>query len=284
MHTVKMYRILALAAAMLLLCMGGALAKEPLSKTLENTTVVESDTLKVQIDQWCWNFSKKEDLRFFVANVHTTNPQQLMTAFAGEAYSANAVEAPSDIAARHNAVVAINGDYYNYKENVGLVIRNGVVYRDKNSTRDHLLVDNQGNFRAIMRADYEAGKGEALVSGGVMQCFTFGPMLMLDGAVLELPEKYNISTNRDQREPRTAIGQAGENHYVIVIADGRRKGWSDKGMTLPELQQVFAQEGCAIAYNLDGGGSTSLIVNGERVNQGSTSRERDVSDIIYFTN
>ena len=68
-----------------------------------------------------------------------------------------------------------------------------------------------------------------------------------------------------------------------IIADGRRDGWSDKGMTLQELQQVFVEQGCQVAYNLDGGGSATMILGSERVNKTSGSRERDVSDIVYFT-
>ena len=41
--------------------------------------------------------------------------------------------------------------------------------------------------------------------------------------------------------------------------------------------------GCQVAYNLDGGGSATMVLNGERVNRSSGSRERDVSDIIYLT-
>ncbi|MFR5788318.1 MAG: phosphodiester glycosidase family protein [Christensenellales bacterium] len=100
---------------------------------------------------------------------------------------------------------------------------------------------------------------------------------------MELPEKYIISTKDTIREPRTAIGQVDANHYVLVVADGRRDGWSDKGMTLQELQQVFVEQGCKVAYNLDGGGSATMILGSQRVNKTSGSRERDVSDIVYFT-
>ena len=81
----------------------------------------------------------------------------------------------------------------------------------------------------------------------------------------------------------TAIGQVDANHYVIIVADGRRDGWSDKGMTLQELQQVFVEQGCKVAYNLDGGGSATMVLGDQRVNKTSGSRERDVSDIVYFT-
>ena len=104
-----------LALVLMLICLAApALAiVEPESKNLEQTLTHESETLKIQIDQWCYAY-KKHDLRFFVINLHLTNPTQMQTAFAGEAYSKRNVEAPSDIAARHNAVLAINGDYYNY--------------------------------------------------------------------------------------------------------------------------------------------------------------------------
>ena len=58
---------------------------------------------------------------------------------------------------------------------------------------------------------------------------------------------------------------------------------ADKGMTLQELQKVFVEQGCKVAYNLDGGGSATMIMGGERVNKTSGSRERNVSDIVYFT-
>ena len=117
----------------------------------------------------------------------------------------------------------------------------------------------------------------------MVQSFMFGPLLVDNYEITELPEKYFISTKDTIREPRTAIGQVDANHYVVIVADGRRDGWSDLGMTLQELQDVFAEQGCRIAYNLDGGGSATMVLEGERVNKGSASRERSVSDILYFT-
>lgn len=256
-------------------------ATEPESKVIEETTTYESDTLNITIDRWCYAF-KNTELRFFVAHIYTERPDQLQTAFAGEKYSSSSAEATSAIAERHGAVFAINGDYYNYKDKNGLVIRNGVLYRAENSTRDQLLVEADGTFTALPRGTYEAADGEAIFGRGVTQSFTFGPLLVDDGEAVELPAKYIISTKDTIREPRTAIGQVDENHYVVIVADGRRSGWSDKGMTLQELQQVFVEEGCRVAYNLDGGGSATMILNGELVNKTSGSRERDVSDIIYF--
>lgn len=277
-------RMLALAlCAMLLcsLCTAGLAAEEPKSKTLEESTSYDYGTLKIQLDQWHHEF-KKHDLRFYIAHVYTSRADQLLTAFAGETYSKHSVEAPSDIAARHNAALAINGDYYNYKDDYGLIIRNGALYRAAGSTRDHLLVLADGTFKGLYAADYVKNEGEKHIADGVVQSFAFGPLLVDQGQAVPLPEKYIISTSDSAREPRTAIGMVDKNHYVVIVADGRRSEWSDKGMTLDELQALFVQEGCQIAYNLDGGGSTSLVLNGERINRSSGSRERDVSDIVYF--
>ena len=283
MHIVRKSLIPALLLTALFACSALA-AEEILLKTLEDSYAVEtgSDTLQVNIEQWHYAY-RKHDLRFFIAHVMIADPAQMQTAFAGEKYTRDAAEATSAIAARHDAVIAINGDYYNFKESRGVVIRNGVLYRDEAASRDLLLVMKDGSFRTLPRRTHQQGTAQALLDEGVMQCFTFGPTLVENGAAAELPEKYAIATRDTQREPRTAIGQVDNTHYVLIVADGRRNGWSEKGMTLQELQQAFLEQGCAIAYNLDGGGSATLVAGGERINRSSGSRERDVSDIIYFT-
>lgn len=275
--------VCALLALALGLCACGAVAAtEPNSKTIEESFSYDSDSIRVTIDRWCYAFNRTE-LRFFVANVYLNSPQQLQTAFAGEKYSKNNAEATSEIAGRHDAVLAINGDYYNYKDNINLVIRNGELFRDQSSSRDQLLVYADGSFVPIPRGEYKKGTGQSYVDAGVTQSFTFGPLLVSNGEAVELPKKYIISTADTIREPRTAIGWVDGTHYVVIVADGRRDGWSDKGMTLQELQQVFVEQGCQVAYNLDGGGSATMVLNGELVNKTSGSRERNVSDIIYFT-
>lgn len=282
----KYAKLMALCLLAALLCAAGTTAfaaAEPKEKILEESSTYDYDTLKIQIDRWCYAFNNS-DLRFFVVNLYLSDPAQMQTAFAGEAYSKRNVEATSDIAARHDATLAINGDYYNYKDDYGMIIRNGVLYRDASSTRDHLLVYADGTFEGLFAADYVQGEGQKYIDAGVVQSFAFGPLLVSGGQITELPEKYIVSTGDTIREPRTAIGQVDKGHYVLIIADGRRNDWSEKGMTLQEMQQVFVDYGCHVAYNLDGGGSATMVLNGELVNKTSGSRERNVSDIIYFAN
>ena len=84
--------------------------------------------------------------------------------------------------------------------------------------------------------------------------------------------------------PRTAIGQIGEGHYVMVVSDGRTD--ESAGLSVYELAQVMADLGCETAYNLDGGGSSTMYFNGAVVNNptsGHGIKERSVSDIVYIS-
>ena len=54
-------------------------------------------------------------------------------------------------------------------------------------------------------------------------------------------------------------------------------------LSIPQLQQLFLDEGAEFAFNLDGGGSTTLYFRGEVVNMPSGGKERSVSDVIMFT-
>lgn len=271
--------------AVLLLNASLALAAQPelLSQTLEETLSYEGNGISVRVDRWYYAYTKM-DLRFFVAHVFVDDPSQLRTAFAGEQYSDRGAEATGEIAARHNAVIAVNGDYYNYNDKTGLVIRNGELFRDlKSGGRDVLLFGADGALTPVYKDAYEPGHGEEYLADGIQQSWTFGPALVDGGQAVPIPEKYAFSTYDDIREPRTGLGFVEEGHYVLLVADGRRKDWSDKGMNLSEMQAVMLQEGCQVAYNLDGGGSATLYLNGEVVNRASGSRQRDVSDIVYFT-
>ena len=67
------------------------------------------------------------------------------------------------------------------------------------------------------------------------------------------------------------------NHFVFVVVDGR-----SAGVTLPELATIFEQLGATEAYNLDGGGSSTMYFNGALVNNPlGKGNERGTSDILY---
>ena len=91
-----MKKIICWAALVLALCLPvcALAATEPNTRTIEDTTTYEGETIQITIDQWCYAFNRTS-LRFFVANVYVDDPAQLQTAFAGEEYSKSNSEATS---------------------------------------------------------------------------------------------------------------------------------------------------------------------------------------------
>ena len=68
-------------------------------------------------------------MTYYVADLVLSDATVLRSAFAGDAFGTNIVDETSAIAEQNGAIFAINGDYYGFRE-TGMVIRNGVVYRD----------------------------------------------------------------------------------------------------------------------------------------------------------
>jgi Phosphodiester glycosidase len=139
----------------------------------------------------------------------------------------------------------------------------------------------RGSLEAGEAADIELGMGEgqALVTGG-------GPRLLVRGrvAVAATAEGFAPLSAPGfvaSRHPRTLAGVKRDGTLLFVTVDGRRPGWS-AGVTLPEAAHVMRSLGARNALNLDGGGSSGMVVRGELVSRPSDpSGERAVSDGIF---
>ncbi|HEY6707324.1 MAG TPA: phosphodiester glycosidase family protein [Actinomycetota bacterium] len=83
------------------------------------------------------------------------------------------------------------------------------------------------------------------------------------------------STPFHRRNPRTAVGATADGRLLIVTVDGRQPGHS-VGMSLRELAELFVRLGARSAINLDGGGSTTMVLDGTIVNRFSDAQERRV--------
>lgn len=220
-----------------------------------------------------------ENTTVYVADVQIADISLLKTALAGNTYARNLTETTSVQAANAGAILAINGDYYGAQER-GYVLRNGVLYRaSAQSGTDALVIGADGNFRIITEGETSA---DTLVREGAWQVLTFGPALVKDGQVTvsSSDEVGRAMTSN----PRTAIGQISEGHYLLVVSDGRTK--ESTGLSLRQLAELMQSLGAQVAYNLDGGGSSTMVFQGRVVNNPTTNgrsiRERSVSDIVYI--
>lgn len=247
----------------------------------KNNVQKERDEIQDYYEQLNQHFYVKDDLKvklvetrtsnqhYWIAEVISSDATPLKGAMASDTYNGKR-ETISSMANRLDAILAINASGFYAKTNtpMGTVVRNGkLVNIDKSYTGEILSLKSDGNL-AFTTVNSE----EEFKNLDIKQTFTFGPILVRDYQATELNDK--------SRHPRTAIGQLDDNRYLLVVVEGRMEGAD--GMTLAELQQLFLQLGCKTAYNLDGGGSTTLYFQGKVINTPSDGSERSVVDMIYF--
>lgn len=222
---------------------------------------------------------REKDTDIYVADVKIASAQYLKTAFADGVYGRNITEKTSEIASENGAILAINGDYYGSQEK-GYVLRNGVLYRNTPAEdQEDLVIYEDGSFEIINEDSVSA---EQLLEQGAEQILSFGPCLVMDGQVF-VSEDEEVGKAKASN-PRTAIGVVEPLHYLFVVSDGRTE--ESEGLSLFELAEFMQSLGVQRAYNLDGGGSSTMYLNGEVINNPTTNgrsiRERSVSDIVYI--
>ncbi len=253
---------------------------EAASKAAETATVTDTsysdDNISVTLTE-----KTVSNTQVYIADVTVSSSEYLKTAFAQNTYGNNVTAKTSETAANNNAILAVNGDYYG-ANTTGYVIRNGVVYRDtvrEDSSNGDLAIYKDGSFKIIYEDQVSA---DQLVKDGVVNLLAFGPSLVEnDEIVVDTNSEVGQSMSSN---PRTAIGIIDENHYIIIVSDGRTS--ESEGLSLYQMAEIMKSYGVKTAYNLDGGGSSTLYFNGQVINKpttiGNTISERSVSDIVYI--
>ncbi len=186
----------------------------------------------------------------------------------------------TDLATRTGAVAAINGSFFNMKAPYGSVNYLRVDGKELapnaldsyenpgggRSTRQTAAVVSWQGGLYVVKADVLRSWEKYLAAEDVV---TTGPLLLIDGqAEPVVADKFNTN-----RHPRTAVGRRPDGTVLLVVADGRNA--QAAGLSMSELQQVMAALGCRDAVNLDGGGSTTMVVRGQVVNHPSDNKQFD---------
>ena len=200
----------------------------------------------------------------------------------------NRMRRTSDMAQGHNAVVAINGTFYNMREG--------------NSTCfykvDKELIDSTTAYEAAIRVNgavYLMGRKVCILDwtrdiernykGSKGTVLAAGPIMLEDGHKADWSECDDgfIET----KHPRSAIYTTRDGKVVLLTVDGRSSG-NAAGMSIPELMHLIRVLGGYDALNLDGGGSTTLWIEGAGVvnypcdnKKFDHEGERRVSNCIY---
>ena len=222
-------------------------------------------------------------------------------------------ESPSQFAKRLNACLVVNGGYFKMDEypakHVGLLKT-----RDKTISSPLISVLRKGKSYFTTRGTVGFNKNTvdiAWVSGKDSSLFSFnnsvknkvdyppanldfdrgnlwdiesavsaGPVLVQDNKIFVTKEEEVFFDSRIPGiHPRTAIGYTDDNKLIILVVDGRQP--SSRGLYLEELAQVMVDLKCREALNLDGGGSSALVVNNQLINRPSGMLiEREVMSAI----
>jgi len=125
-----------------------------------------------------------------------------------------------------------------------------------------------GNYRSQSQLDAQKPKFGA----------SFVPVLMKNRIPQPIPAKWQVSP---KRAPRTVIANYKDNQLLFLVTDGYNEN-GNSGATLQEMQILLTRYGAIDGYNLDGGGSSSLIFNGRVVNKPSDGVLRSLPTHFLF--
>ncbi|MBR4081447.1 MAG: phosphodiester glycosidase family protein [Clostridia bacterium] len=217
-----------------------------------------------------------------IVRIKIADPSQIRTAMSKDSYDDRTYAKAAAMAKQKNAIVAVNGDFFKYFYKIGYVVRQGEFYRDAlNGERDVLIIDDHGDFHAVRNATSDDMAAflanEFPADRRVINTFTLGPVLVENGVVQEITTREFQYRYKMQR---VAIVQLGELEYAIVECDG--KADASSGMKMADFAEYILSlfPDAILAYNLDGGGSTNVIFNNERIHRNPDARK--ICDILYF--
>ena len=230
-----------------------------------------SDDLSVRIE----TRRTEKPAVYHVAHIRMRNTDAFRPGFGHPREGGMTKQSAEGIARRYKAVLLITGDdlIHMEAEQKGILLRNGRYYSGK-----------QGEATLAMRPGlamriyfpYQTTY-QQLLDEGVENTYSFGPVLVYGGKVYKYAYKHRTRT----RNPRIGVGMVAPGHFVAIAVDGRIAGYS-VGMEMMEFARLFEQEGCEIAYNLDGGASEAMVFMGEYVSLRAEKHVRTMPDALMW--
>ncbi len=249
------------------------------SKTRGVTTVNEdktkytytSTTLNIELLK-----KTKHGVSYWVAHIKTADASQLKSALSYGTYGGTR-QTTSSAVSSNGGIIGINGSAFDYDSGKPwantVCIKNGVVYAD-HVTNDNVMAVTWDGIMYRIPAGQSASD---LIAAGVKDTYVFGPTLIMEG--VSVYKDQVTAAEALKYYPRTAVGMVSQNDYVLVVTDTGNYS----GLNGDDLVSIFLSYGCQFAYNLDGGGSSTLYFNGQVMNSLISDYQRPCADFLYFT-
>lgn len=230
--------------------------------------------------------STSPKMTWYIADIRLLPGTGMMVKSASPERPGRSNATPHIIANREHVVFALDGDFYTArvqeKHNPGHIVRNGKVLYSKGLSKMYYRLPNLATmaFYADGRAEVNQSwekTAEEYVADGARDVVSFGPVLIRNGEIEDINKEAFT-----YHEPRSCIGMVEPSHYVGLLVEGRKD--HSRGATILECAQLLKEQGCTIALNLDGGGSSCMLFMGEAVQLNNYGRVdnscRKMPDII----
>ena len=205
---------------------------------------------------------------------------QLRRKLAGDSYGSSVQLYATQMAKDANAVVAINGDFYAFR-NLGVTVYQRQLSRCNLNAVDSCFFTAGGDmlFAYTGQLKSEAETKQVLQDNNVLFSLAFGPVLVDGGELKEVSPSYPIG-EVDHYYSRSSVGQLDTLHYLLMTVN--YEGDYQHTCTIAQSGEYMFRKGCQKAYALDGGQTSIIVFNGEAYNRVDWDSERSVSDIVYF--
>ena len=220
-----------------------------------------------------------ENTAFTFAEVKIMHPSQFRRHLSGEEFGSGMLSLTSEMTKSVNAVLGCSGDYYSYRRR-GLTIVEGEAKKYVKGLPDTCYINSQGDL--ILERDQDLEDLAAVQAyadeNDIQFSLSFGPILVKDGENV-CPGYYDLGEVKQQYS-RAAICQMDKLHYLYIAAGTDVGAYSL--MTMKTFSTHVAATGCQQAYALDGGQTTTIVLNDKVINNVNYGSERRISDIVYF--
>lgn len=213
-----------------------------------------------------------------ISEVKIADGSQFRRKLTEDTYGSSVQLYASELSAAANAVVAMNADYYAYRQ-TGLTVYQRQLYRNNPGKLDTCFVTSSGDMLFVRAGELvgDDAVNQYIAENDVLFSLSFGPVLVENGEA-QYCASYPIG-EIDMEYSRAGIGMTDELHYLLMTVnhtDMRPRA------NVNEFARFMAAKGCVKAFNLDGGQTSEIVFRQTPVNHVDFDAERTVSDIIYF--
>ncbi len=252
-----------------------------------NVNFVAGSEIKYYLDDTILAIAWQEDIEGYcctVSEVKIAHSSQLKRKLAGDSYNSGVHLFATVMSQQCNAVVAINGDYYDYRP-IGVTAQQRELYRFVPDKMDSCSFTASGDmiFSYAGSLTDEESTRQFIADNDIIFTVSFGPVLV-DNGVLRPSEEYSgyAPGEVNSHHSRAAIGKLDNLHYLLMTVNYNPNAGYSETTTLSKFAGFVYSKGVQQAYALDGGQTSAIVMNDQLVNYVDYGKERFSSDIIYF--